>query len=215
MSGVRAILDRSVATGSTSDVDLHYLLAHAHQRNMAAGVTGMLLDDRGVHFQWLEGDAEAVEAVEAVLQRLPAAPRHAGLTLLFDRTETARRDAGSPMHFAHCDAGRALVASGFSPIDRDALDAMHDDPACASGRMPDGVRPLEAVVPVALPAYTLARCAAGPALAVRRSQALRSWLATTGGALVSATQRLRDEIVLSREARELAGSLRSCPAMPA
>ena len=119
------------------------------------------------------------------------------------------------MHFAHCDAGRALVASGFSPIDRDALDSMHDDPACASGRMPDGVRPLEAVVPVALPAYTLARCAAGPALAVRRSQALRSWLATTGGALVSATQRLRDEIVLSLEARELAGSLRSCPAMPA
>ena len=212
---MRAILDRSVATGSTSDVDLHYLLAHAHQRNMAAKVTGMLLDDRGVHFRWLEGDAEAVEAVEAVLQRLPAAPRHAGLTLLFDRTETARRDAGSPMHFAHCDAGRALVASGFSPIDRDALDAMHDDPACASGRMPDGVRPLEAVVPVALPAYTLARCAAGPALAVRRSQALRSWLATTGGALVSATQRLRDEIVLSLEARELAGSLRSCPAMHA
>jgi len=212
VSGVRAILDRSVATGSTSDVDLHYLLAHAHQRNMAAEVTGMLLDDRGVHFQWLEGDAEAVEAV---LQRLPAAPRHAGLTLLFDRTETARRDAGSPMHFAHCDAGRALAASGFSPIDRDALDSMHDDPACASGRLPDGVRPLEAVVPVALPAYTLARCAAGPALAVRRAQALRSWLATTGGALVSATQRLRDEIVLSLEARELAGSLRSCPAMHA
>ena len=212
---MRAILYRSAATGSTSDVDLDYLLAHAHQRNMAAKVTGMLLDDRGVHFRWLEGDAEAVEAVEAVLQRLPAAPRHAGLTLLFDRTETARRDAGSPMHFAHCDAGRALVASGFSPIDRDALDSMHDDPACASGRLPDGVRPLEAVVPVALPAYTLARCAAGPALAVRRAQALRSWLATTGGALVSATQRLRDEIVLSREARELAGSLRSCPAMPA
>ena len=212
MSGVRAILYRSVATGSTSDVDLDYLLAHAHQRNMAAEVTGMLLDDRGVHFRWLEGDAEAVEAV---LQRLPAAPRHAGLTLLLDRTKSARRDAGSPMHSAHHDAGDALAASGCSPIDRDALDVMHDDPACASGRLLDGVRPLEAVVPVALPAYTLARCAAGPALAVRRSQALRSWLATTGGALVSATQRLRDEIVLSREARELAGSLRSCPAMPA
>ena len=209
---MRAIFYRSVAAGSTSDVDLDCLLAHAHQRNMAAGVTGMLLDDRGVHFRWLEGDAEAVEAV---LQRLPADPRHAGLTLLFDRTKTARRDAGSPMHFAHCDAGRALVASGFSPIDRDALDVVHDDPACAPGRMPDGVRPLEAVVPVALPAYTLARCAAGPALAVRRSQALRSWLATPGGALVSATQRLRDEIVLSREASDLAGSLRSCPAMPA
>ena len=212
MSSVRAILYRSVATGSTRDVDLYDLLAHALQRNRADEVMGMLLHDRGGYFQWLEGDADAVEAV---LQRLRADPRHAGLTLLPDRTKSARRYAGSPMHFAHHDADHALAVSGFPSIDRDALDAMHDDPACASERLPAGVRPPEPVVPVALPACTLASCAAGPALAIRRSRALRSWLATTGGALVSATQRLRDEIVLSRESRDLPGSLRSCPAMPA
>jgi len=168
VSSVRAILCRSVATGRTSDVDLHYLLAHARQRNVAAEVTGLLPHDRGVYFQWLEG---AGDAVEAVPQRLRSDPRHAGLTALLD-------------------------------------------PACASERLV-GVLPLEPVVPMPWPVYVLALYAAGPVLAVRRAQALRSRLTATGVALVSATQRLRAEIALSRAARDLAGMLRSCPALPA
>jgi len=70
---------RSLAVTPPTDAALQQLLRVAQSRNRAAGVTGVLVYDRGAYFQWLEGPAESLKRVWASICR---DPRHTQVTLL-------------------------------------------------------------------------------------------------------------------------------------
>jgi hypothetical protein len=62
-----------------TDAALQQLLRSAQSRNRAAGLTGVLLHDRGAFFQWLEGPTESLQRVWASILR---DPRHHQVTVL-------------------------------------------------------------------------------------------------------------------------------------
>jgi methanogenic corrinoid protein MtbC1 len=72
---------RSVAVSTPTDAALEQLLRVAQSRNRAAGLTGVLVYDRGAYFQWLEGPTESLQRVWASILR---DPRHHQVTVLRD-----------------------------------------------------------------------------------------------------------------------------------
>lgn len=80
--GSRAMLSLiyvSTATGAFRPGELNELVAHAAAANAARGVTGMLAYNGEHVMQLLEGGAEAVESI---LARILADPRHANLVVI-------------------------------------------------------------------------------------------------------------------------------------
>jgi len=69
----------SAATKEFSSADLAGLLAECREKNAGAELTGMLLYGDRTFFQVLEGDRPAVEAL---LEKLKADPRHERLTTI-------------------------------------------------------------------------------------------------------------------------------------
>jgi len=90
--------------------DLHAMLAQARQRNEASGVTGVILYDRGVFLQVLEGDAAAVEATFA---RICRDPRHRNLFVLRRAPIAQHSFADWRMGFLSVSASPKALA-GFS-----------------------------------------------------------------------------------------------------
>jgi hypothetical protein len=70
---------RSRAVSTPSDAALQELLQAAQRRNRSAGITGVLVYDRGEYFQWLEGPTESLHRVWASIVR---DPRHCQVTVL-------------------------------------------------------------------------------------------------------------------------------------
>jgi len=88
---------RSLAVSIPSDTALQQLLSVAQFRNKQAGLTGVLIYDRGAYFQWLEGPAEALERIWASIL---ADPRHHQVTLLRHEPISARVFRGWDLRIA-------------------------------------------------------------------------------------------------------------------
>jgi len=87
MNDLREIIYISTATAPLTEADIEALAGRAAARNAADFITGFLVYN-GVNFvQFVEGPAEAVEAL---YDRLAADPRHSGLVKLRDRMIDAR-----------------------------------------------------------------------------------------------------------------------------
>jgi Sensors of blue-light using FAD len=94
---LRSLAYRSVAVSPPTDSELHDLLRAAQQRNKAEGVTGVLLVDQGVFFQWLEGPSAAVGRVWDSISR---DPRHTRVSVLHDEPISRRVFDGWDMRIA-------------------------------------------------------------------------------------------------------------------
>ena len=76
----------SRAAEGVDDAEVGRIVASAQRRNLARGVTGVLVFGSGVFFQWLEGPAAQLEKLIANLLR---DPRHCDVVAL-DRSEEKR-----------------------------------------------------------------------------------------------------------------------------
>ena len=125
MSSLSAIIYRSRAVAAPSDLDLFYLLAQARRRNDAMELSGLILYDRGVYFQWLEGTNIALGQVWNSIRR---DPRHADIIVLADQTIPVRLFSSWHMRFAHRDHKHESIVDGFSVADPVLLDDLHLNP---------------------------------------------------------------------------------------
>jgi hypothetical protein len=88
---------RSLAASPPTDTDLQELLRVAQSRNRAAGLTGVLVHDRGAYFQWLEGPADSLRRVWASILR---DPRHRQITVLREESVSDRVFQGWDLRIA-------------------------------------------------------------------------------------------------------------------
>lgn len=88
---------RSVAVTMPTDAALEQLLQASRSRNRAAGVTGVLVYERGAYFQWLEGPAEALQRLWSSISR---DPRHHQITVLREEPITERVFRGWDLRIA-------------------------------------------------------------------------------------------------------------------
>jgi methanogenic corrinoid protein MtbC1 len=91
---------RSLAVPPPTDVALRELLRLSQSRNRAAGLTGVLVYDRGAYFQWLEGPSESLQRVWASILR---DPRHHQITVLREEPLSDRVFRGWDMRIATGD----------------------------------------------------------------------------------------------------------------
>lgn len=105
-----------------TDIDLFYLLAHARERNRAAGISGVMLYDRGHFFQWVEGPNQALGKV---WNSIRADERHTDIQLLADQPVPVRLFENWSMQLAHRDKQHESIVDGFVVVDAELLDDLH------------------------------------------------------------------------------------------
>ena len=76
----------SRAAEGVDDIEVGRIVEAAQRRNLASGITGVLVFGSGVFFQWIEGSAAQVQKLIASLHR---DPRHYDIVAL-DRSEENR-----------------------------------------------------------------------------------------------------------------------------
>jgi methanogenic corrinoid protein MtbC1 len=91
---------RSLAVLTPTDAALQQLLRSSQIRNRAAGLTGVLVHDRGAYFQWLEGPTESLQRVWASISR---DPRHHQITVLREEPLSDRVFRGWDLRIATGD----------------------------------------------------------------------------------------------------------------
>ena len=107
---------KSVAIGNPTDADIRELLAAAQSRNRAEGLTGVLLYDRGVYFQWLEGPTEELARVWNSISR---DSRHHHVTILRDEPISERLFEGWDLRIAQGD--KVSVEAAISALNSSAV----------------------------------------------------------------------------------------------
>ena len=122
MSDLSIIVYRSRAVVPITDIDLFYLLAHARERNRVAGITGVILYDRGHFFQWVEGPNQQLGHI---WNRIRADGRHADIQLLADQPVPVRLFENWSMQLAHRDKQHESIVEGFVVADAAMLDDLH------------------------------------------------------------------------------------------
>ena len=125
MSSLSAVIYRSRAVVPLADLDLFYLLRHARRRNESLGLSGLIVYDRGIFFQWLEGDNVALGKVWNSIRR---DTRHADIAVLADQPIPVRLFDDWHMRFAHRDRQHEAIVDGFSIADPALLDDLHLNP---------------------------------------------------------------------------------------
>lgn len=96
---------KSFETSPFGEADLKKLLMHSRMRNPEAGLTGMLIYDRGTFLQMLEGDMAPLFNTYARVER---DPRHKDISVLLRDPNTAERAFG---HWSMGYAGGPAAAS--------------------------------------------------------------------------------------------------------
>ena len=101
---------KSVEAAPFSEADLKKLLVASRLRNAEAGLSGMLIYDRGAFLQTLEGD---VGAILKTFNRIERDPRHKNVSILLrDPNAPARAFGRWSMGFAD-GSGAATILKGF------------------------------------------------------------------------------------------------------
>jgi hypothetical protein len=103
----------SEITQPLSDDQLRLLLATARAHNARAGITGVLLYDRGMFLQNLEGEKEQVEALYA---KITKDKRHQHLAVLIEDHIPRRHFSQWSMAFVRRQADENDAWRGFSSI---------------------------------------------------------------------------------------------------
>lgn len=124
------LISVAYVSGETEPFDdprLADLLAHSRRSNRAHGLTGMLLHRRGRFFQVLEG---APDAVDALVDKIRADPRHGDVRILLREGIDARRFDDWTMGYEPIGAPAGSPPEGF----RDTFDDLESDDDDVSAR---------------------------------------------------------------------------------
>ena len=115
---IRQVVCLSTARNPGSVEELNAILEVARAKNGEKGITGLLAYGGALYFQILEGPAEAVDALVA---KIAADPRHRSVRIIQDGAVAERAFAGTPMacrvldpDAAHLIAARAR--NGALPV---------------------------------------------------------------------------------------------------
>ena len=127
---LRTLVYRSQATGEMAPGALTDLAAQAAARNHACGVGGVLVADRGVYLQVLEGPPAAVAELERAIRH---DSRHHRIDVLADRAPARRSFAGWDMPLAMAARSGPDARGAVMHPPADLLDALHGAPE----RLPD------------------------------------------------------------------------------
>jgi FAD-dependent sensor of blue light len=103
----------SVETRYLSAIQLSELLTLARSRNTGLDVTGVLLHQRGVFIQVLEGDEPVVGAL---YDRIARDPRHKNVAVFRRGPIQARQFAAWSMGFLELDASVLSRLGGWNPL---------------------------------------------------------------------------------------------------
>jgi hypothetical protein len=114
--GLRRLVYVSTATTRPTQAELEALLEQARERNLSAGITGLLLCHDGNYAQAIEGPPAAIDRLWAALQR---DPRHRGLTVILDQLDEEREFGGWAMAFRHSPSG--ILLADELPLDSPRL----------------------------------------------------------------------------------------------
>jgi hypothetical protein len=118
----------SSATDLFSDEELVALLEKSRKNNHAVDVTGMLLYNDGNFMQLLEGPKPAVEKV---LVRIQADPRHRGIIQLLQGETEKRNFSEWAMGFKKMDKESVKDLPGYSNFLNLTVDEFKQDPSKA------------------------------------------------------------------------------------
>lgn len=133
---------RSRAVAPMSELDLHRLARTSQLRNIAEGVTGLMVYDRGWIFQQLEGPSDGLARIWASILK---DRRHASIDILSNGSTDQRHFQAWDLKLAVRGAQAGLGAS-----------SMADEPPEMIGRLSRGERPLD-LLGVAWPVAIAAR----------------------------------------------------------
>lgn len=125
MAPLSTLVYRSRARVPLSELELLYLLAQARGRNRAERITGLLVYDQGVFYQWIEGpDANMYRLWRSIRQD----SRHHGIEILSEQQIPVRlfRDWHLQLAFREGFLGRAI--DGLVEAPSDVLDQLHGRP---------------------------------------------------------------------------------------
>ncbi len=106
----------SRAADSVGDAEVARIIESAQRRNLARGITGVLVFGSGVFFQWIEGPPAPVQTLIASLHR---DPRHYDVVTL-DQSEEKRERL-----YPDWDM-EPVAADGIRAVLQDALDSAED-----------------------------------------------------------------------------------------
>jgi hypothetical protein len=108
---MRSLVYVSSAVELFTDNELKALLQKSRINNQTANITGMLLYKDGNFMQYLEGPGEAVDAV---MTRVKADPRHTGLLVLLQEEQAKRQFADWSMGFKKLKKNEDVVIPGHN-----------------------------------------------------------------------------------------------------
>jgi hypothetical protein len=114
--GLRRLVYVSAASARPNEAELEALLDQARERNLQAGITGLLLYHDGSYVQAIEGPPAAIDRLWAALQR---DPRHRQITLILDQQDEEREFGQWAMAFRHSPSAAGLAAE--LPLDSPRL----------------------------------------------------------------------------------------------
>ena len=103
----------SVQTRPFTPVKLSALLARCRVRNQALDVTGVLLHQKGVFVQVLEGESAVVSAL---YDRIASDPRHTNVAVFRRGPIQTRQFASWSMGFVELDAAALRNLGGWNPL---------------------------------------------------------------------------------------------------
>jgi len=104
------LIYKSLESDPFSKADLKHLLVNSRLRNAEAGISGMLIYDRGAFLQMLEGDMAAVFRTFARIER---DPRHKDVAVLLRDAQVSERAFGQWSMGFDDGSGASAVLKGF------------------------------------------------------------------------------------------------------
>lgn len=112
VDGLGFVLYRSTARPGLDGSDMQDILRSARARNQSLGLTGCLHHEDGLFFQWLEGPADGLRQVMALLE---SDGRHSRIEVLDSGALNHRRFQDWRMRFS--DRDRASLMDWFARSD--------------------------------------------------------------------------------------------------
>lgn len=113
-SGIRFLIYASRENLEVNDTTINEILEAARKANQARGLTGYLLYMHGTFAQYLEGEADEVEAIFA---RISGDPRHRDVTVIARGSIGQRLFNGWSMGFHTMGRPQLLQSAGIVPAD--------------------------------------------------------------------------------------------------
>lgn len=125
MTTLSTIVYHSKASVGFTELDLLYLLAGSRARNRDEGVTGILVFDRGMFFQWIEGPNLPLQRIWNAIRK---DTRHHDIKVLADTSIPVRLFQDWHMQFAHRDCKAANYIDGLIQASDQVMDRLHESP---------------------------------------------------------------------------------------